>query len=180
MNNLSTLNEIKQYRRINPAANLVIDTNILLLFFIGIFNSDYLSECSLMTENGKNYRKEHFELMEEILKIFLYRVIITPHVLSEINMLSRKRIKPESRMNSLFENIIQQLKKCQEEHIELEIILKNGGVLKFGFTDISLIEVAKKKKWAILTDEFDLYRSYKKEVPIIYFSTMVASEMFKV
>jgi rRNA-processing protein FCF1 len=179
-NNLSTLDEISLYRRGNPAAHLIIDTNILLLFFIGIFDSDYLKECPLMTDNGKNYCKEHFELMKKVLEIFLYKVTITPHVLSEINMLSRKRVKPEARMNGLFSKMIQQLERCEEEQVELKIILKNGGVLKFGFTDVSLIEVAtKNNRWVILTDEFDLYKAYKERISIIYFSKVVASELYK-
>jgi rRNA-processing protein FCF1 len=179
MNNLSTINEISSYRRTNPAASLIIDTNILLLFFIGIFDPCYLKECPLMTDNGKNYTKNHFELMKKILEIFLNKIIITPHVLSEINMLSRKRVKPESRMNSLFAKIIQQLERCREEHVELKIILENGGILKFGFTDISLIEAAKKNKWAILTDELNLYVAYRESIAIIYFSSIVANEIYK-
>lgn len=180
INNLSTLDEISSYRRTNHAASLIIDTNILLLFFIGIYDRDYLDSCPLMTENGKRYRREHFELMEKVLKIFLNKIVITPHVLSEINMLSRKRVKPEARMTSLFIKITQQLEKCREEHVELKIILSNGGVLKFGFTDISLIEAANKNKWAILTDELPLYSNYRESVPIIYFSNLVASEIYNV
>ena len=132
-----------------------------------------------MTDNGKNYCKEHFELIERVLKIFTYKITITPHILAEINMLSRKRIKPETRMEDLFSKIIRQLEACGEEQVEMRIILKNGGVLKFGFTDISLIEVATKNKWIILTDEFDLYRTYKESIPIIYFTNLVATEIYK-
>lgn len=177
MNSLSTLDEISYYRRTNPAASLIIDTNILFLFFIGVFNCDYLKECPLITDNGKNYTTEHFELMKKILSIFLYKIIITPHIVSEINMLSRKRIKPETKMNEVFSKMVQQLENCQEEQVELKIILKNGGVLKFGFTDISLIEAATKNKWVILTDEFELYSTYYTNVPIVYFNTVVANEI---
>jgi len=179
-NNLSTLDEISHYRRSHPAANLIIDTNVLLLFFIGVFDSNYLAECPLMTDNGRNYCEEHFKLMEKILGLFIDKVIITPHVLSEINMLSRTRIKPKTRMNDFFLKLIQRLERCKEEQIGLKIILKNGGVLEFGFTDISLIEVATKNSWVIITDDFDLYRTYKEKIPVIYFNNIVANNLCKV
>lgn len=178
-NNLSTIEEISRYRLSHSEAYLIIDTNVLLLFLIGVFDPDYLKNCPLMMENGKNYCKEHFVLMEKILKIFTYKITITPHILAEINMLSRKRIKPETRMKSLFSKIIQQLESCREEQVEMKIILKNGGVLKFGFADISLVEVASKNKWIILTDEFELYSIYRENIPIMYFTNLVANEIYK-
>ena len=59
----------------------------------------------------------------------------------------------------------------------LKIISKNNALIEFGFTDISLIEAAKDKKWVILTDEFELKRVFSDELPVIYFSNIVANDL---
>lgn len=133
-----------------------------------------------MTDNGKNYNREHFELMQKVLSLFLHQVTLTPHILSEINMLSRKRIKPGIKIDDFFKKIIEELKKCHEQQVEMEMILKNGGVIKFGFTDISLIEAATKNNGIILTDEFNLYQTYSEQIPVIYFSNIVAHELYRI
>ncbi|MBI5220591.1 MAG: hypothetical protein HY978_02000 [Candidatus Liptonbacteria bacterium] len=179
MNNLANLAEIQDYRLYNPGAQLLLDTNVLLIFLVGIYDEDYLKECPLMTDNNKNYGKEHFDLVQEILKCFIYKIVITPQVLAEIYMLSSKKIKPPSRFNEYFVGLINQLKKCREEHIPLKILLEgNGSVVRFGFTDISLVEAAKKLKSAILTDDFPLYEAFREVVPVIYFSQVCVAGIF--
>ena len=71
VNNLYTLEGISDYRSKNTGTCLIIDTNIFLLFLIGMYDEEYLKDCSLMKENGKQYSKGHFELMKKILDIFL-------------------------------------------------------------------------------------------------------------
>lgn len=177
MNRLSNLNEISLYRLSNPEAYLILDTNVLLLFLIGIYNQSYLENCPLMTDNGKKYTKEHFDLMNKILQRFVGKIIITPHILSEINMLSRKRIK-EPHISPLFLKIIEHLGNFNEHSVELKNLLKHVGILvDFGFTDISLVEAALEKKWAILTDERRLYVKFNERIPVIYFSAIVANEI---
>lgn len=177
-NQLSTLKEVSNYRSSNTGAYLIIDTNILLLFLVGVYDPEYLKDCSLMKDNGKFYGKEHFELMKKILDIFLYRIAITPHILSEVNMLSQN-IKPP-KFEKYFEKVIQQFKKVTEEHIEMLVLLNNRAIVNFGFTDISLIEVADRKKWVVLTDDFNLQKTFRGNIPIIYFSNIVANDMLLV
>lgn len=176
-NSLSSLEEISHYRSRNPGACLILDTNVLLLFLIGDFDQEYLKECSLMRENNKTYDKEHFELMKKILQRFLFKVVVTPHTISEMNMLSRNRIKPQERMYRYFTNLIQQLRNYEEHHVELKVLLMNTGIVNFGFTDISLVEISAARKWVILTDDFPLYRAFSEKIPVIYFPTIVANEI---
>ncbi len=179
-NSLSTLEEISSYRRSHPAACLIVDTNTLLLFLIGNFDKDYLKECPLMLDNGKCYTEKHFDLIQKIVSIFINKIYITPHILSEVNMLTRKKIKAGGKIKDFFEKIVKQLEKCNEEQVGMEVILRNGGLIKFGFTDISLVEAASKNEWAIITDEIQLYITYNEKLPVIYFSSVVASEIDKV
>jgi len=133
-----------------------------------------------MKENGKFYGVEHFELMQKIFQRFLNKLVITPHILSEINMLSRKVKEPH--FSAYFSKVVEQLQKCREETIELKVILKNGHtrLIQFGFTDIALVELAKREKWAILTDEFDMYRIFSQIIPVINFSNVATREIYRV
>jgi|GEM_PF-4361455 len=97
INTLSNLEEIAIFRRNYHAAKLIIDTNTLLLLFVGTYDLNYLSSCPLMTDNGKNYKSRDFDVLKKIIQIFVGNVVITPHVLSEVNMLVRKRIKEPHR-----------------------------------------------------------------------------------
>ena len=179
MNRLYSLQDITSFCLSKPDAKLIVDTNIFLLLFIGIYDPEYLKRCPLMTGNGKNYEKKHFDLMLEILGRFRNNIVITPHILSEINMLSRRDIKTPH-FDAYFTKMVKKLENCKEHLVELGALLKSGGIREFGFADISLVEAAREKKWAILTDEFDLYRTFNEHVPIIYFSAVVAQEIQKV
>lgn len=176
-NNLSSLKEIQQYRSSKNETHLILDTNVLILFLIGIYDVNYISDCPLMIEDGKNYTEEHFKLVENIIKNFPNKIVITPHILSEINMLSQKKISPKTRLHEYFTKLIKQLENCNEHFISLKILLNSGGIIEFGITDISLIELAKEKKWLILTDDSKLYYKFAANKFIIYFHTLVVNEI---
>lgn len=175
--NLYNLKEIERYCSKRNEAHLILDTNVLLLFLVGIYNVNYLKDCPLMTDGKKVYDKRHFELIEKIIKRFPNKIVITPHIISEVNMLSRIHIKPENRLKDYFTKLIKQLENCKEHLIALKILLNSGGVIEFGITDISLIEAAKQNKWLILTNDSGLYYKFADYGFIIYFDTIVANEI---
>jgi rRNA-processing protein FCF1 len=172
-NRLSTLDEIGRYCSSHPGANLVVDTSALLLFLVGIYSPDYIGECPFFTENGKFYRKEDFELVWEIFKRFPNKIVVTPHVVSEINMLSKKIGK--DRRSDYFRKVIQELERHKERCIPLKILLKNGAIIEFGFTDMSLIEIAEQNQWMILTDDLPLYMAFNSKVPMINLNSVIAA-----
>lgn len=181
MRYLSNIDEIAYYRLRHPEAYLILDTNILLLFLVGIYDKSYLKDCPSMTDNGKNYTEEHFDLLEKIIKIFVDRIAITPQILAEVNSLSRTRTFKGKKLNEYFARMIKGIEKWEENYIHFRILLKEREqVIQFGFTDISITATAKDKGYAILTDEFDLYQNFIEQVAIIYFSTIVAYELHKV
>ncbi len=177
-NNLSNLDEIERFRFSHYDTHLIVDTSALLLFLVGVYDPDYVEHCPLLTENGKYYKKKQFELIEKIFQRFPGKIIITPHVLSEVNMLSKK-IGEEYR-NDYFLALVRELEKHQEYCIPLKVLLKNGAIVEFGFTDISLIEAAEKNKWIVLTDDLRLYMAFNTKVPMINFNRVVAMEQLGV
>ena len=130
-----------------------------------------------MTGGKKIYDKKHFELVEKIIKQFPNKIVVTPHIISEMNMLSQINIKPENRLRDYFTKLIKQLENYKEHLVPLKILLNSGGIIEFGITDISLIEAAKQNKWLILTDDSGLYYKFAEYGFIIYFNTIVANEI---
>jgi hypothetical protein len=177
-NNLFTLEGIKKYRLKHTDSYLLVDTNIFLLFLIGTYDEKFLKECTLMKNNGKCYEKKHFDLLKKILSIFVHKVAITPHIVSEISMLSRiHKPSDQKKFSEYFTKIIKEIERCVEHHITLSIITNNGALVDFGFADVSLIESAKEKKSVVLTDEFEIQRVFGEDLPVIYFTNVVANQL---
>jgi hypothetical protein len=148
--------------------SLIIDTNILLLFFVGVFNKDYINKCSLTA--GK-YTPEDFDLLIKIISYFKPEIIITPQILAEISNHSKTSIK-DPHFSNYFNIVVNRLKAYKEHHIALQKII--GLDIKilsnFGFTDMSIAETAKELESAILTDDYRLYAYCYKTSPSIKFS----------
>ncbi len=63
-----TLDDVHKYVYKRRPAGVIVDTNILLLLLIGHYDVAYIKDCSLFTNNGKNYTIEDFELLKRIIK----------------------------------------------------------------------------------------------------------------
>ncbi len=163
-----SLTEIKAFCYKYGRRPLIIDTNILLLFFVGAFNKNYLNQCPLTADK---YTPEDFDLLIEIISYFRPEIIITPQILAEISNQSKLSIK-DPHFTNYFNILINKLKGYKEHHIELQKII--GLDIKmlsdFGFTDMSIAETAKELNSAILTDDRRLYDYCYKTTPTIKFS----------
>jgi len=166
---LHSLSEIKSYRISRGLKNLIIDTNILLVLLIGLYDQD-LTQYDLMTT--KNYTGKDFKLLIEITKYFEKQLIVTPQILTEVYSLSKNSIK-NPKFHIYFAKVLDKLRNSKEHYINLETMLNIEFQVfsKFGFTDMSIVEAAKEINAVILTDELNLY-SYciTKKIPIIKFS----------
>ena len=176
--NLFTLDSLGKYRSKNLDTHLIVDTNVLLIFLVGSYDPSYIKDCPLMTRNGKNYNEKHFRLIQKLFEIFLNKIAITPQILSEIHSLAKNNIEPV-RFREYFKKIIIQLEKCVQHTVSLESLLNNEYLLDFGFTDISIVEASAEKKWMILTDEAEMCRKFGESIPLIPFSSLVVSELYK-
>lgn len=133
-----------------------------------------------MKEGGKDYGKDHYRLLLKIMERFVNKILITPQILVEIDRHSRNVLKPP-KFEIYFTKLIDKLRQCQEVYIKHEILLNEGsGVVQFGFTDISIIEAARKMKSAVLTDDFSLYTTFRSKVAVINFSQVFSRETFRV
>lgn len=177
---MNSFQEIEYYRGRYPEACLLIDTNILLLYLVGVYDPTYVKSCPLMTNNNRNYDERHFGLLKNILTYFTGKLYITPHVLPEIWSLSDKHIKRgEMEFERYFKSVLKELQACHEYNVGITTLITRGAeIIKFGFTDTGLVVAAQANGWCILTDEGRLHRTYEETLAMIYFQGVVARELY--
>ncbi|NJM00143.1 MAG: hypothetical protein HC924_15690 [Synechococcaceae cyanobacterium SM2_3_2] len=130
---------------------ILVDTNILLLFFVGSVNRKRISRFS----RTEKYTIDDFELLLSAFKTFS-QVITTPHILTEVyNFINQIGDPDRSLCLKEMAHVVQHLPKFQEVLIESKQITKSPGFIKFGLTDCGIQEVAQ-GEYLVLTDDLRL------------------------
>lgn len=130
--------------------NLVVDTPLLLVYMVGCYDPAFISEF----DRTKAYNEEDFSTLSKIFSRAKV-IYITPQVLAELSNFSFYIKEP--RLKSYLEVLIQKLANLEECYIDLKTLLFQSSIaVKIGFTDLSLIEVAKKKACLLITPDFKL------------------------
>jgi rRNA-processing protein FCF1 len=128
---------------------ILIDTNILLLLFVGTVNRSRISQFN----RTEKFTPEDYDLLVRIL-LFFQRIVTTPNILTEVNSLINGIGEPErSRCLEIFANIVNE--KLSEFYIESTSAVNLENFTKFGLTDCGIISIAR-DKYLVLTDDFKL------------------------
>lgn len=134
---------------------IVTDTSPLLLLLIGFYNTDAIENFRRFS---KKYDSEDYDLLFQY--VAKRKVIVTPHVLSEISSFAKMELK--NRFSEFIEENRPILGEIDEEHVSKAHILASPELVKFGFTDTSIILAAKENDALVLTDDFPLWGICKK------------------
>lgn len=127
---------------------ILIDTNILLLYFVGSVNRQRISKFN----RTQQFLPEDFDLLQSILAYF-QEVVTTPNVLTEVGNLMNKLGEPER--SECFKVFSQGILSFNEIYIESRTISINEKFAKFGLTDCCILNVAK-NQYLVLTDDLKL------------------------
>lgn len=128
---------------------ILIDTNILLLLFVGTVNRSRISQFN----RTEKFTPEDYDLLVRIL-LFFQKFVTTPNILTEVNSLINGIGEPErSRCLDIFADIVNE--KLSEFYIESTSAVKLENFTKFGLTDCGIISIAR-DKYLVLTDDFKL------------------------
>ena len=134
---------------------LVLDINLLILLMVGFFDSTYIPQCRIT----ERFTEQDYQLLLSICQHFESEIIITPHIMAELSNLSRsKRGISDDRLRMYFNVAVDKLNQYKEEHIPFGEIaaIDLGIIVNFGFTDMTIVEAAKKLGAVILTDDLPL------------------------
>lgn len=174
--------QVQRYILSKRPQGVIIDTNILLLLLIGNYKADFIKNCSLFKDSGQNYTIDDFELLKRLINYFSNKLIITPQILAEISNLSITNNKGEFKNEAMIylQSVVNLLKKVEERHQQAECLwgMQLEVLGRFGFTDMTIYELAKGSGMPVLTDEFDLHIYLEKEgIPNIKFQNIKNSQL---
>lgn len=129
---------------------VVIDSNLLLLLFLGSYERRQITgnkRLSMFTD-------EDFDLLTRFLEPFS-KLVTTPHILTEVSNLSNAI--PENQRETYFQWFKSRLVLLEEEYVPSALVMANPWA-KFGLTDAAIAAIAK-SRYLVLTDDFRLSQS---------------------
>ena len=127
---------------------ILIDTNILLLWFVGTVNRERISKFN----RTEKFVPEDYDILVKILSYF-NKIVTTPNILTEVNSLADKLGEPErSKCLSVFAEGVTRL---NESYLKSTEAVRTDSFTKFGLTDCGIATLAK-NKYLVLTDDFKL------------------------
>jgi rRNA-processing protein FCF1 len=125
----------------------VIDTNLLLLYFLGSFQRKQIRSNKRLAI----FDEDDFELLSRLLSLFK-KIVTTPNILTEVSNLSDG--VPESQRESYFMEFRRRLSILAEECVLSETAL-NSKWLRFGLTDAAIATISR-ERYLVITDDFRL------------------------
>lgn len=133
---------------------ILIDTNILLLWFVGTVNRERISKFN----RTENFVPEDYDTLLKILSYF-NKIVTTPNILTEVNSLANQIGEPErSKCLSVF---AERVARLNEFYLESTEVVRTDSFTKFGLTDCGIVTLAK-NKYLVLTDDFKLTKYLEK------------------
>ncbi|MBE9049587.1 hypothetical protein IQ243_04045 [Nostocales cyanobacterium LEGE 11386] len=133
---------------------VLIDTNILVLWFVGTVNRPRISQFN----RTEKFLPEDYDLLVSILSYFS-KIVTTPNVLTEVNSLINQIGEPErSQCYSVF---TQAMTTLDEFYIESVHAVQLDNFTKYGLTDCGIVSLAK-NQYLVLTDDFKLANYLQK------------------
>jgi len=123
---------------------LLVDTNILLLYIVGIVNVDLIRNFS----RTANFTENDFYLVEKFINFFDVN-ITTPHILTEVSDLLGNRRELQLALRKYIEPI-------EEKFLESKQITRTKTFLQFGLADTAITETAK-NSYLVVTDDNPLF-----------------------
>jgi hypothetical protein len=130
------------------SAGVLVDTNLLLLYFIGANDPSDISRF----KRTMQFRAEDYRLLVRVLGAFR-RIVTTPHIVTEVSNLAGQ-LTGRTR-DGFFARLAAGLSSMDEEHTEATTLARADTFVRFGITDTALFHQAR-GRYLVLTDDFRL------------------------
>jgi hypothetical protein len=136
---------------------VLLDTNILLILLAGLWDRNQLKS---FRRNNQGYTAEDFDRLALFVGGF-HQVWTTPHVLAEVSNLSDELSfkQKHPHLCERFRRVVEFLRGAHEEQVPKDTILCDRWLPlleRIGVTDLSIVEVARKQRCPVLTDDAKL------------------------
>lgn len=144
---------------------VLLDSNLLLLLFIGGFSADLIGSC----QRTSSYTERHLILLVKLLRRFS-KVVTTPHVLTEVSNLAGSSLYGQTKL-AWFSYFSREVPKLDELFAESKILARENEFAIFGITDTALKMMPED---TILMTEDRRLAGYlrSKELPALHFGDL--------
>jgi rRNA-processing protein FCF1 len=157
------IEEIRKLITSYSRKGIIIDTNILLLYFIGRFDSDLISRFKRTIQ----FTIEDYHILLILIEPF-EKLITTPNILTEVSNLSGQLGEPARTL--YFQFFAESIAEIEEHYIDSATVVEQDQFQKLGLTDTSILELAS-EQYLVLTDDFRLSQILQtKNVAVINFN----------
>jgi len=134
---------------------LLVDSNLLLVYFIGQYDRALLSKY----ERTRAFDDDSFFLLVNFIRSFK-KIVTTPNILTEVSNLSNK-LKGDMRL-AYFDSLVRQVDLTEECYLRSSELSRDPYFNKLGLTDISVMH-ASRNLYLVLTDDFLLSNYLTKQ-----------------
>ncbi|HLE07850.1 MAG TPA: hypothetical protein VI933_04510 [archaeon] len=148
--------------------SVIVDTEPLLLFLIGIFDAGRISKIG----DKRKYTKSNFDYLYSFL--IGKQVMVTPQILTE-TFHFLKKLLGENMFSEFMKKHFALLSGVTEQYIEKDLILKRDEILRFDVADVSIIllnEVNPQISF-ITSDSKLFYECHYNGKPVIHIDKIV-------
>jgi rRNA-processing protein FCF1 len=139
-------NLIAQYRN----KGLLIDSNLLLLYFVGSYDPERIG--TFKRTHSRGFTPDDFDLLLRLLTPF-GAVVTTPNILTEVSNLSNQLRDDEK--DTYYSVFADRAGLLTEQYTESKKICRLEHFRNFGLTDSGIISMAK-GNYLVLTDDAPL------------------------
>lgn len=135
---------VQRYR----SPDVLVDTNILLLHFVGQFNRELIPRFKRTAQ----FTVEDYRLLSRLLGLF-QKVVTTPHVLAEVNSLSGQLAEPAR--TEYFTRLAGEIATLDERYVQSAAAAATAPFPRLGLTDAGIALLAR-EAILVLTDDLKL------------------------
>ncbi len=141
-----TLKLFERYR----TKGVLLDSNILLLYFIGLFRPELVSRFKRTRNLG--FVEEDFYTLDRFVSR-VRKVVTTPNILTEVSNLAGQL--PNHLKGRYFEIFAAGITELDEEYLSSSEVSGGQEFTRFGLTDAGIIRLVN-NQYLVLTDDFKL------------------------
>ncbi len=129
-----------------------MDTNVLLLYFVGTYNPDLVERFNRTRNRG--FTSGDYHLLAELLKQF-DKFVTTPHVLTEVsNWLA---YLDEPARSVCLGRLAKDIGSMSETITPASTLGGNPAFVRFGIADAAIVDAITPGAYLVITDDFPLF-----------------------
>jgi hypothetical protein len=140
--------EMTELVKAHQGRGVLLDTNLLLVYLIGMFDPDRLTKF----KRTSAFTVDDFYLLSQLLH-FLGRIITTPNILTEVNSFSNQL--PEAVKKDYYTKFATRILVMDEHYVASDQVSSLTSFARFGLTDLGIAKLPQNRH-LVLTDDLKL------------------------